>query len=69
MNTLLEDLLVALIVLSAALVALRSLLPFSWRVRLARLIQGRVPDRVLLWLAGQQGCDACDRKPPTDAPR
>jgi hypothetical protein len=68
-NRLLERALVAVIVVAAIGVALRALLPFAWRVRLARALQGRVPDRVLIWVAGRQGCDACDGRPPPGARR
>jgi hypothetical protein len=59
MNPLTERAIVVLIVLVSVAVALRTLLPFAWRARIARAVQGRVPDRVLIWIAGRHGCDAC----------
>jgi len=63
-SALLQNLLVGLIVAACACVALRALLPFSARVWLARRLHRRVPDRVLVWIAGRQGCEACGGKPP-----
>jgi len=65
MNRILETGLVGVIVAICALVAIRALMPFAARVWIARQLQGRVPDRVIVWVAGQQGCDACGgRSPP-----
>ena len=65
MNRILETGLVGVIVAICALVALRALLPFAALVWIARRLQGRVPDRMLVWIAGQRGCDACGgRSPP-----
>jgi uncharacterized membrane protein YfbV (UPF0208 family) len=65
MNPILENGLVGLIVAACVLVALRALLPFAALVWIARRMQGRVPDRVLVWVAGQKGCEACGgRRPP-----
>jgi hypothetical protein len=59
----LEPLAVAAIVIACAIYALRSLTPFRARVALARALSGRVPDRVLIWLAGQTACQACGSRP------
>ena len=56
---LLEPVLVGIIVLASALYALKALAPFRWRVALARRLAGRVPDRVLIWIAGATACQAC----------
>jgi NADH:ubiquinone oxidoreductase subunit H len=64
MNPILEASLVGLIVVTCVLVVLRALLPFAARVWIARHLQGRVPDRVLVWIAGRQGCEACGGRPP-----
>jgi hypothetical protein len=50
---------VALLVALAVLQSMRSLLPFAARVALARHAQGRLPDRWIVWFAGQGACDAC----------
>jgi len=59
MSTWVQRVLVAICVLLSALYALRTLLPFPWRVSLARRLMGKVPDRFRIWLAGQTACDAC----------
>lgn len=59
MNPLLERALVGLIVSIAIAVSVRALMPFGWRVRLARAIASWAPDRIVVWLAGRQGCESC----------
>lgn len=54
-----ERALVALIVIAALAQVLRSLLPFRARVALARAASGRLPDRLIVWFAGQGACQAC----------
>jgi hypothetical protein len=54
-----ETLLVTSIVACSAAYALKTLLPFRWRVEAARRLQGRLPDRMRVWLAGNTGCGAC----------
>jgi len=66
----LQGLVVGAAVLASALYAFRALAPFGWRVALARRLAGRLPDRALIWLAGQSACDACGPRPvATPAPR
>jgi hypothetical protein len=55
----LERLIVAIVVGAAVVQALRGLLPFRWRVALARRLSRRVPDRLIVWFAGQGACEAC----------
>ena len=66
MSAVLERILVGSAVLVSCGYVLRVLLPFSWRVVIARRLQRRVPDAVLIWIAGRQGCEACGvaRPPP-----
>ena len=54
-----ERTIVALIVSLAVAQSLRMLLPLKVRASLGRRLAGRVPDRVLIWWAGQQSCEAC----------
>lgn len=63
MSELLQQLVVGAAVLASAVYAFRALAPFGWRVALARRLSGRLPDRVLIWLAGQGACDACGPRP------
>jgi hypothetical protein len=63
MNEWLERLVVGAAVLASALYAFKALAPFGWRVSLARRLTGRLPDRMLIWLAGQGACDACGPRP------
>jgi hypothetical protein len=56
--------LIALILIVAVLQCLRALLPFRARVALARHAQGRVPDRLIVWFAGQSACEACGGRGP-----
>ncbi len=69
MSGLLERLVVGAAVLASGLYAFKALAPFGWRVRLARRLAGRLPDRALIWLAGQSACDACGPHPATTPPR
>ncbi len=69
MTGLLERLIVAVAVLASALYAFKALAPFGWRVGLARRLSGRLPDRALIWLAGQGACDACGPRPTAAPPR
>ena len=55
----LEPGLVGIVVLASALFACRSLAPFRFRVALARRLSGRVPDRVVIWIAGATACQNC----------
>ncbi len=59
MSAPLELAVVAFVVAVSVLYALKVLLPLAWRAAIARRLAGRVPDRVRIWIAGQQGCDAC----------
>jgi len=61
---LLETLTVGLIVVACFLQALRVLLPFAWRVALARRLTGRLPDRLIVWWAGRAACEACGGRGP-----
>jgi len=61
----LEPVLVGLIVLASALFACRALAPFRLRVALARRLSGRVPDRVLIWIAGASACQSCGARTAT----
>jgi hypothetical protein len=54
-----ERLIVAVIVIAAVLQVLRTLLPFRARVGFARRLSGRVPDRLIVWFAGQSACESC----------
>ncbi|HUO79668.1 MAG TPA: hypothetical protein VMU00_05970 [Steroidobacteraceae bacterium] len=69
MSALWERLIVAAAVAASALYAFKALAPFGWRVSLARRLTGRLPDRVLIWLAGQSACDACGPRPAALPPR
>ena len=69
MSEWLERLIVGAAVLASALYAFKALAPFGWRVGLARRLCGRLPDRALIWLAGQSACDACGPRPPVMPPR
>jgi hypothetical protein len=62
-NEWLERLVVGAAVLASAIYAFRALAPFGWRVALARRLAGRLPDGLLIWLAGQGACDACGPRP------
>ncbi|MEI8298782.1 MAG: hypothetical protein WCH32_12230 [Pseudomonadota bacterium] len=65
MNIWLERAIVTLLVAVSVLYALKMLLPFGWRVAIARWLAGRVPDSVRIWIAGKHGCDACGvSRPP-----
>ena len=55
----LQDVVVGLVVTVSALYALKRLLPFGWRIALAKRLAGRVPDAFRIWLAGVAACDAC----------
>jgi hypothetical protein len=55
---------VAVIVLVCFLQALRVLMPFAWRVALARRLSGRCPDRFIVWWAGRAACEACGGRGP-----
>ncbi len=68
MSAWLERLIVAAAVFASAAYAFKALAPFGWRVSLARRLAGRLPDRMLIWLAGQSACDACGPR-PTAGPR
>jgi hypothetical protein len=68
-SALFERLIVGAAVIASALYAFRALAPFGWRVSLARRLSGRLPDRVLIWLAGQGACDACGPRPAAAPPR
>jgi len=68
-NAVVEDAIVGVIVLASTAYALKVLLPFAWRVALARALQHRVPDRVIVWIAGRQGCEACGVSRPPGPPR
>ncbi|MEI6457427.1 MAG: hypothetical protein WCP04_00710 [Pseudomonadota bacterium] len=63
----LQRLIVTLVVVVALMQALRSLLPLRARVAVARWLQPRLPDRVIVWFAGQSACEACGGrvKPPS----
>jgi len=63
-NPWLERGLVACAVGAAALYALKVLLPFGWRVAIARRLAGRVPDAWRIWIAGRHGCEACGVQRP-----
>jgi hypothetical protein len=63
MGEILERLVVAAAVLASAAYAFKALAPFGWRLALARRLSGRLPDRVLIWLAGRTACDACGSRP------
>jgi hypothetical protein len=54
-----ELLVVTAIVSTSAAYAVRTLMPFRWRVEIARRIEGRVPDRIRVWLAGRAACGGC----------
>jgi len=69
MSALFERLIVAAAVLASALYAFKALAPFGWRVAVARRLSGRLPDRLLIWLAGQGACDACGPRPAPAALR
>ena len=69
MNAWLERTLVGLIVAAGTLYALKALVPFAWRVALARALAGRVPDRLRIWLAGSRACGACGSPGPAAARR
>ncbi len=62
MSLCVEQGVVAALVLLSLLIVLKTLLPFSWRVGLARRMAGKVPDRLRIWLAGRSACDACGRR-------
>jgi hypothetical protein len=62
MMLLVERIVVLLLVLLSLAVVLKTLLPFSLRVALAKGLRGKVPDRVRIWLAGRSACDACGRR-------
>ena len=62
MMLLVERIVVLLLVLLSLAVVLKKLLPFGWRVALAKGLSGKVPDRVRIWLAGRSACDACGRR-------
>jgi len=68
-NEVLEPLIVGAAVLVSAVYAVKALAPFGWRVGLARRLSGRLPDRALIWLAGQSACDACGPRPSATPPR
>jgi hypothetical protein len=61
---LVEAVMVGLIVVACLLQALRGLLPFKWRVALARRLTGRCPDRLIVWWAGRAACEACGGRGP-----
>lgn len=65
----LEKLLVAVLVATAALVSVRALLPFGWRVALAKRLARHVPDRCVIWFAGQTACEACGGRTPRVVPQ
>jgi|GEM_PF-800564 hypothetical protein len=54
-----QHILVGIIVVGAVVQSLRALLPFRVRVAVARRLSGHVPDRCIVWFAGQGACDAC----------
>ena len=60
-----ERMLIGVIVTMAVVQSLRVLLPLKARASLGKRLAGRIPDRVLIWWAGQQSCEACggDRRP------
>jgi hypothetical protein len=62
MTRVLERIVVLLVVLWSLAVVLKTLLPFAWRVALAKALAGKVPDRLRVWLAGRSACDACARR-------
>jgi hypothetical protein len=64
MSEWLERLIVGAAVLASAAYAFKALAPFGWRVSLARRLSGHLPDRLLIWLAGQSACDACGPRRP-----
>ena len=67
MSALAETALVGVIVGASIVYAFRAIAPFRWRVALARAFNGWVPDRFVVWLAGQSACKACGNR--SAAPR
>ena len=66
-----ERILIGVIVALAVVQSLRVLLPLKARAALGKRLAGRIPDRVLIWWAGQQSCEACggDRRAEPDQRR
>jgi len=63
MVALADKMLVTLIVLASLAYAGKALLPFRWRVALARHLAGKVPDALRIWLAGVTACERCGSGP------
>jgi hypothetical protein len=51
--------LVGVVIALAAILFLRKLLPNALKIRWAHQLQGRLPDRLRIWLVKDQGCGQC----------
>ena len=58
----LQWIIIAALVVISLIMLLQRLLPLTVRIKLAHYLQGRVSDRIRIWLVGHAACGQCGPK-------